>query len=173
MGVPVDASLCCILQFAGRVQGKGHSIHRASDCRTPQILRSETTQVFLKAALVDGVGGQRRSAPLPRSLSDVSEGQRFSGSGNFPGDSSRSASDTVQHGSTDLLLPEDPAATSEVRPVHVINIGFEGALLKKGGENKQRPPPARFPCRHLRGVAAADLHREVVHGSIFFFVETL
>ncbi|CAL8461954.1 g1485 [Coccomyxa elongata] len=67
------------------------------------------------AALVDGVGGQRRSAPLPRSISDVSDSQRFSGSGGFPCDSSRSASDTVQHGSGDLLLPDDPAATSEVR----------------------------------------------------------
>lgn len=78
------------------------------------------TQVFSKAALVEGVGSQRRSAPLPRSLSDVSEGQRFSGSGGFPGDSSRSASDTVQHGSGDLLLPDDPATTSEVRPLHVL-----------------------------------------------------
>ncbi|BDA41325.1 hypothetical protein COCOBI_02-1050 [Coccomyxa sp. Obi] len=68
-------------------------------------------------ALVDSIGSQRRSAPLPRSISDVSEGQRFSGSGSggFPGDTSRSASDGAQHASGDLLLPDDPASTSEVR----------------------------------------------------------
>lgn len=70
----------------------------------------------------DELGSGRRSGSgLPRSLSDISESQRFSGGGYLT--EARSASDGATHASGDLSLPGDggqAAAGSEVRALAVV-----------------------------------------------------